>query len=90
MGLPYRAQLRHAWLSCDAFSSQWVTAWPSDEHAISHAEFSPLASPGGVPEKPSEAAKQHARGSLQQQLIEMKHYRNLEASPEITTRSVER
>ena len=40
MGLPYRAQLRHAWLSCDAFSSQWVTAWPSDEHAISHAEFS--------------------------------------------------
>ena len=30
---------RHAWMSADSFSSQWVTAWPSPDHAISTAEF---------------------------------------------------
>ena len=35
MALPLRAQLRRAWLSCDVFSTQFVTAWPSHEHAIS-------------------------------------------------------
>ena len=38
--MPLRAQLRRAWLSCDVFSTQFVTAWPSHEHAISDVEFS--------------------------------------------------
>ena len=32
-------ELRRAWLDCDEFSSQWVGAWPSDEHAIGVVEF---------------------------------------------------
>ena len=37
--LPH-CQIRHAWLQLDALSQQWVTSWPSVEHAIAPVEFS--------------------------------------------------
>ena len=37
--LPH-CQIRHAWLQLDALSQQWVTSWPSAEHAIAPVEFS--------------------------------------------------
>ena len=37
--LPH-CQIRHAWLQLNALSQQWVTSWPSVEHAIAPVEFS--------------------------------------------------
>ena len=39
MGLPHGDTRREAWLACDAFSSGWIGAWPSERDALSPAEF---------------------------------------------------
>jgi len=40
MQLPHGDTRREAWLACDAFSSAWVSSWPSQRDRLTSAEFS--------------------------------------------------